>query len=162
MHYVIIAQLLILLALANGTPVVAKRILGTRFSAPLDGNAQFVDGRAIFGSSKTVRGLVAAILSTTLFAPLIGLELTTGLLVGVFAMIGDLFSSFVKRRLNMPPSSRAVGLDQIPESLLPLIAGSRALELTAADIIVCAAIFFLGEFLLSPLLHWLGLRDRPY
>jgi hypothetical protein len=38
MHSVVILRLLVLLALANGTPVIAKNILGNRFSYPLDGN----------------------------------------------------------------------------------------------------------------------------
>jgi hypothetical protein len=52
---------------------------------------------------------------------------TIGVVVGSMAMLGDLFSSFVKRRLNLPPSSRATFLDQVPESLFPLLA-SRSLR----------------------------------
>ena len=42
MHPVIVLQLLALLVLANGTPVVAKKILGNRLSYPLDGNVGFL------------------------------------------------------------------------------------------------------------------------
>jgi hypothetical protein len=148
--------------MANGSPVAAKKLFGNRFSTPLDGNARFPDGRVIFGPSKTVRGIVVAIVATGICAPLIGLPLETGLLVGAFAMIGDLSASFIKRRLDLAPSSKAVGLDQIPESLLPLIASSYALPLTAFDITVCTALFFAGELMFSPLLYRLGLRDRPF
>jgi hypothetical protein len=42
--------------LANGTPVVAKRIFGDHFASPLDGNRWFIDdGRPLFGESKTIR-----------------------------------------------------------------------------------------------------------
>src|SRR5271157_5674739 len=61
MHPLIIAQLMVLRMLANGTPVAAKRILGERFSYPLDGNLTFVDGRPLFGRSKTIRGVVLAV-----------------------------------------------------------------------------------------------------
>ncbi len=162
MHYVTIAQMLVLLTLANGSPVVAKRVFGSRFSAPLDRNVKFFDGRALLGSSKTVRGLFAAVLATTLAASLIGLNFKIGLLVGVFAMAGDLISSFTKRRLNRPPSSKMIGLDQIPEALVPLLACSLILPLTVIDILVCTALFFFGELLLSPLLYKLGVRDHPY
>ena len=81
---------------------------------------------------------------------------------GAMAMLGDLFSSFVKRRLNLSPGSRATGLDQIPESLFPLLACRNLLSLTIADIGVCVAIFFVGEVLLSRLLFAVRLRDRPY
>jgi CDP-diglyceride synthetase len=162
MQPVLILQLLVLLMLANGTPLMAKRILGDRYSYPLDGNLSFVDGRPLFGRSKTIRGVVLAILVTTAGALLLGLGWRTGLVVGSSAMAGDLVSSFVKRRLNLPASSRASGLDQIPESLFPLLACSILLPLTAADIGVCVVVFFIGEVLLSRLLYAWRLRDRPY
>jgi CDP-2,3-bis-(O-geranylgeranyl)-sn-glycerol synthase len=77
-------------------------------------------------------------------------------------MLGDLFSSFVKRRLDMPPSSQAIGLDQLPEALFPLLASWKVLPVTLADIVVCVVLFFVGELVLSRLLFALRLRDRPY
>ena len=77
-------------------------------------------------------------------------------------MAGDLLSSFIKRRLNRPPSSRATGLDHIPESLLPLLACQHALMLTVADIGIVVGAFFAGAVVLSRLLYRLGLRDEPY
>ena len=162
MHPVVILQLLILLMLANGTPVIAKKILGNRYLYPLDGNLAFADGRPVFGRSKTIRGVVLAVVVTTASAPLIGLGWRIGFLVGSFAMAGDLFSSFCKRRLGLPSSSRASGLDQVPESLLPLLACRDLLGLTAADIVVCVVMFVVGEVVLSRLLYAFRLRDRPY
>ena len=162
MHPVIILQLLILLMLANGTPVIAKKLLGDRYSYPLDGNLTFADGRPVFGRSKTIRGIALAVLITTAGAPLVGLDWRIGLLVGGFAMAGDLFSSFCKRRRGLPSSSRASGLDQIPESLLPLLACRNLLALTVADIVVCVVMFVIGEVVLSRLLYAFRLRDRPY
>src|ERR1700682_1911332 len=97
-----ILPLLVLMTLANGTPIVAKKIFGPRFARPLDTGIIFFDGRPLFGASKTVRGIVASILITTVSAPLIGLDLTIGAIVAGATMAGDLFSSFVKRRLNFP------------------------------------------------------------
>ena len=162
MHPVVVLQLLILLMLANGTPVIAKRMFGGYYSYPLDGNLIFTDGRPIFGHSKTIRGVALAVLVTTASAPLIGLDWRIGLLVGSFAMAGDLFSSFCKRRLGLPSSSRASGLDQIPESLLPLLACRDLLALTVADIVVSVVMFVVGEVVLSRLLYAFRLRDRPY
>jgi hypothetical protein len=84
-----ILQLLTLLVLANGTPVVAKKILGERLAYPLDGGVEFVDGRPLLGRSKTIRGVVLAVLVTTAGAPLIGLEWIVGFLVGSLAMISS-------------------------------------------------------------------------
>jgi CDP-diglyceride synthetase len=162
MQYVAVLQLLILLTLANGTPVVAKRILGSHLARTLDGNVKFIDGRPLFGSSKTLRGVLLAILVTSISAPLLGLEFKIGLVVGATAMAGDLFSSFLKRRLGLAPSSRATGLDQIPESLFPLLACRHALALTVVDIAAGTAIFLVGELVLSRVLFKFHLRDRPY
>jgi CDP-archaeol synthase len=155
-------QLLVLLMLANGAPVAAKNILGDRFSHPLDAGVEFVDGRPLFGRSKTIRGIVLAVLVTTAGAPLIGLDWRIGVMTGSLAMAGDLASSFVKRRMALPPSSRASGLDQVPEALLPLLASRNLLSLSIADIGVVVGLFFIGEVLLSRILYALSLRDRPY
>ncbi len=162
MHALTVTQVLVLLTLANGAPVIAKLILRDRLAMPLDSNWTFLDGKPLFGRSKTIRGVAIAISATTLGAPLIGLDLAIGLLVGATAMAGDLFSSFCKRRLGLAPSSRATGLDQIPESLLPLLACRHALALSVADIALTCGLFFAGEILLSRLLFRLRLRDRPY
>ena len=162
MHPWPILQLLILLMLANGTPVVAKKVLGERLAYPLDCGVEFVDGRPLFGRSKTIRGVVLAVLVTMAGAPLIGLGWEIGLLVGTLAMTGDLVSSFLKRRLDMPPSSRASGLDQVPEALFPLLACRNLLSLTMADMAAGVALFFIGEVVLSRVLYTFRLRDRPY
>jgi CDP-2,3-bis-(O-geranylgeranyl)-sn-glycerol synthase len=162
MHFPALLQLLVLLTLANGAPVVAKKMFGDRFSVPLDGGLAFFDGRPVLGKSKTVRGIVVAIVATAAGAPLIGLDLATGAIVAAAAMAGDLLSSFVKRRLDFKPSSQAFGLDQVPESLLPMLAARAALSLTAIDIAAGVAIFLVGELLLSRLLFQVHLRDEPY
>jgi hypothetical protein len=158
----VILQLMALLTLANGTPVLAKRLFGHHLARPLDGGVRFVDGRPLLGTSKTIRGVVLAVLVTSVGALVIGVEWKIGALVGSIAMAGDLFSSFLKRRINLPPSSRAIGLDQVPESLFPLLACRDALSLTAMDIALTVAIFFVGELLLSRLLYRVHIRDQPY
>src|SRR5258708_34335052 len=116
MQVFVILQLLILLMLANGTPVIAKKLLGDRYSYPLDGNLAFADGRPLFGHSKTIRGVVLAVLVTTAGAPPIGLGWETGLPAGTFPLPGDLGSTFSNRRTTPPPASRAAGLYTLPES----------------------------------------------
>jgi hypothetical protein len=162
MQPLLILQLLALLAAANGTPVIAKDILGDRFAIRIDGGAKFIDGRPALGSSKTVRGIFLSILVTSALGPVVGLNWKIGMLVAIVAMAGDLFSSFLKRRINLPAGGKATGLDQVPESLFPLLACRSTLKLTALDIVAGVAIFFVGELLLSRLLHHFGLRDRPY
>ena len=104
---------------------------------------------------------MVAILAAVIGAPLIGLDPIVGLTAAAAAMAGDLFSSFVKRRLNLPPSSQARGLDQIPESLLPMLACRDALSLTVIDIALGLGVFFAGELVLSRLRFRAHLRDEP-
>lgn len=162
MHPLVVLRLLVLATLANGVPVAAARILGPWCAWPLDGGIDFLDGRPCLGASKTLRGALLGILASTAGAPLIGLPWEIGLRVGAAAMAGDLLSSFVKRRLRLPSSARASGLDQVPESLFPFLACLGALPLGVLDIIVGVVVFFVGEILLSRLLFKLRLRDRPY
>jgi CDP-2,3-bis-(O-geranylgeranyl)-sn-glycerol synthase len=162
MHFRLIAQMLVLLMVANGTPVITKDILGDRFASPIDGGARFVDGRPLFGSSKTFRGIFLSILVTSACAPLLGTSWRIGALVASVAMAGDLFSSFLKRRMNLRAGGKATGLDQVPESLFPLIACRGALPLTALDVVAAMAIFFAGNLFLSHLLYHFHLRDHPY
>jgi hypothetical protein len=105
----------------------------------------------LFEKSKTVRGVLLSILLTTAGAPVLGLDLATGARVAIAAMAGDLLSSFVKRRLDLPPSSQAVGLDQIPESLFSHAGMPGALSVTIADIALGVGVFFVGELILSRL-----------
>jgi CDP-diglyceride synthetase len=162
MHLFPILQAMVLLTLANGTPVVAKKIFGQSFALPLDAGLTFFDGRPLFGPSKTIRGIVFAVLVSTAGSPLLGLDWSVGAIAAAAAMAGDLCSSFVKRRLNFPSSSQAFGLDQLPESLLPLLACRTSLSLTAADIVFGVGIFLIGEVILSRILYRAHLRDEPY
>jgi CDP-2,3-bis-(O-geranylgeranyl)-sn-glycerol synthase len=85
-----------------------------------------------------------------------------GALAGVAAMVGDCLASFVKRRLGLAASSMALGLDQIPESLLPAISIRAYVQLSPIDIFMVVLIFFVGELVLSRVFFRLGLRERPY
>ena len=162
MHPMLILQLLILIAVANGTPVAANKLLGDKFAWPLDGGAVFLDGRPLLGRSKTIRGAMLALFATTLAALPLGFHWEIGAVVAAGAITGDLLSSFVKRRLGLAPSSMAIGLDQIPESLLPLAACRLLLPVTLLDIAAGTMLFFAGELVLSRILYRLRLRDRPY
>jgi CDP-archaeol synthase len=162
MDAVPIMQTLILLTLANGSPVIAKKLFGETLARPLDGGSTLCDGQPLFGPSKTIRGIVVAIVSTAVGASVVGIAAMAGALVGAAAMAGDLFSSCIKRRLRLAPSSMALGLDQIPESLFPAFVAAPVLGLEGIDIAIIVVVFLIGELILSQALFRLGLRDRPY
>ncbi len=157
-----IARLLLLLVVVNGAPILARWLLGSRGAWPVDGGRRFADGRPLLGPAKTWRGLFAALLAGILAAPLLDLSPLLGLELAAAAMAGDLLSSFLKRRLGYASSSMALGLDQIPEALLPALLAMPYLQLSLAEVLWVVALFFAVELLLSRLLYRLGIRREPY
>jgi CDP-2,3-bis-(O-geranylgeranyl)-sn-glycerol synthase len=155
-------KLLILLVAANGAPIIARHLFGDCCNWPLDGDLKTNSGAPFLGSSKTWRGLLMALLLTTLIAPLVGIDWHWGILIGSFAMLGDLIASFTKRRLGFPPSSQAFGLDQIPESLLPLLVIAPLFPLKWWSVVIVVVAFVVVVPLLSRLFFLLGIRRRPY
>ncbi len=155
-------ELLILLVMANGAPIIARLLFGDCCTWPIDGGLKMPGGSRILGRSKTLRGLVAAVATTTALAPLMGIDWHWGAAIGGFAMLGDLLASFTKRRLGYPPSSQAIGLDQIPESLVPLLVIAPAFGLQPWSIFMIVLAFTVLVPLLSRLFFLLGIRRRPY
>lgn len=94
---------------------------------PLDGGKKFFDGKRIFGDGKTVRGTYAGIVFGTLsmvlellvldfLLPNYNLSLSyilLGFLVALGAVAGDIFGSFIKRRLGLPRGAPIPLLDQL-------------------------------------------------
>jgi hypothetical protein len=157
-----LSQGLLLLLVANGAPVISNTLLGKRLARPIDNGLVLNDGHRLFGNKKTWRGLLSAVLLTTAVAILLELEPLTGLLFGILTMTGDLLASFIKRRLGKIESSRARGLDTVPESLLPLLLLKEPLALSFIDTLLIAGLFFLCEEFISPILYRWHIRNRPY
>ena len=112
---VVLLKLIMLLGIANGTPVLATKLFGNRFAAPLDGGLKLFDGQPLFGASKTIRGIVASVACTTVTAMVFGLGWILGATLSTASIAGDLASSFVKRRLGLKVHAKAFGLEQIPD-----------------------------------------------
>ena len=106
------------------------------------------DGWPSLGSSRTIRGVVAAVAATAPGARVPGEPATTGALLGDGAMLGDAGASFIKRRFGTAPGSRATGLDPIPDALLPLLA-MKATRGTLLQITAITFIFFVLEIPLA-------------
>lgn len=155
-------QLLFLIIVANGAPVLGWLLLGRYGAWPLDAGLRLPDNRPLLGHSKTCRGVLFSLTVTTIMAWLIGMDPLVGLIIGFFTMLGDLLSSFTKRRLGLPSSSMALGLDQIPESLLPLLAVKGMFDLDWFDILQIVVGFIILGVLLSRILYRWNLRKRPY
>jgi len=156
------AKILLLLFAVNGAPIVLGKLLEDRYDCPVDGGWTAPDGRPLFGTSKTWRGLAAALLAGAVMGWGLGFGAWAGLAVGALAMAGDLFSSFLKRRLGVPASGMALGLDQIPESCLPLLGIRSAWGLSVGEVGGLVAAFLVLELAISQVLYRLRIRKRPY
>ena len=162
LHAGLICEVLGLLALANYTPILLKRVAGHRWAWPLDGGLALWDGRPLLGSSKTWRGLAGSLVATSAGALALGMGWGVGTVVAAWSMGGDLFSSFCKRRMGLSSGGRATGLDQIPEALFPALAACGMLGLGWLDVAVVVVVFLVGEMGLSVLFFKWHLRERPY
>jgi len=161
-HILAILRSLIPISAANGAPVLFARLLGTHFARPIDGGIVLRDGHPLLGRSKTWRGLAAAVVLAAWAAVLIDLPWQAGAFAGASAMAGDCLSSFVKRRFGLEPSSKTLGLDQVPESLFPAVACSAYLPLRPIDVAAIVFVFSIGGLAMSRVFFTVGLRDRPY
>lgn len=157
-----IVSCLILLIVANGAPVVATDVFKSHWRYPVDGGHRLFDGQPCFGHSKTWRGILVALLATSLAALLLGFDWRVGMGFAGLAMVGDLHASFVKRRMNIAVSGRAWLLDQLPESILPVLFLRGALGLSLSEAVMVIALFTILDLALSPVLYWLHIRKRPY
>jgi CDP-2,3-bis-(O-geranylgeranyl)-sn-glycerol synthase len=158
----LIFSIVVLLLAANGLPIIARNLFQEKFEYPIDFGFQLPDHHPVFGTSKTWRGIIASILGTGILAYLMGFPKIVVTRFGVYVMIGDLSSSFVKRRMGLPESSKTRGLDIVPESLFPLIMLDNYLNINMLELIIIIGIFVFVEITISPVLYRLHIRKRPY
>jgi CDP-2,3-bis-(O-geranylgeranyl)-sn-glycerol synthase len=155
-------EILALLVVANGAPIIAARMMRSVAAQPIDLGRSLSDGHPLFGTSKTWRGVIAALLSCAMCAPLLGFTPAFGLFFAALSMTGDLCASFVKRRRGLAPSDQALGLDQLPEALLPSLYAVAVTEIPWWWVLLLPALFMLLELLVSRPLYLLKIRKRPY
>lgn len=155
-------KILIMLLAVNGAPIIAARVCRHRGSTPVDLGRRLGDEQPILGASKTWRGLAAALVTSCILSSAFGYGLEFGLAFGVLVMAGDLISSFVKRRRGLQSSDQYLGVDQIPESLLPAIYCVVVLDTAWIWALLWVLAFMLLELLISRPLFLLKIRKRPY
>jgi len=155
-------QVLLLIIIANGAPIIARNIFRSHFDDPLDMGLKFFDNRPVFGPSKTIRGIFIAVMVTPIAAHYMDINWFTGFLIGLYAMFGDLFASFLKRRKGYESSEMALGLDQVPESLFPLIAVKAHFDFTLLEILALVLVFAVVELIVSRILFFMHIRLKPY
>jgi CDP-2,3-bis-(O-geranylgeranyl)-sn-glycerol synthase len=144
---------LLLVVTANTAAWAAARVFGTHWTAPLDFGRRLRDGTRLLDSHKTWRGLIAAAVVCGVAAQILQLGFALGAAFGTLAMLGDATSSFIKRRLRLPPGTEVPGLDQVPEAILPLLVLARPLGLGLLGSLIVAAIFALLDMAVAKVRH---------
>ena len=148
--------------------MIVSRIVKNRH--PMDFGLKFIDGRRVFGDSKSWEGFLFGIALGTTVAGLQyiirgePLLILRGFVLSVGALVGDCIGAFVKRRLGIPPGRPAPLLDQL-SFLVVAIAFTSALNLCTLN-----TYQLLILILLTPLLHvltnviayLLGLKSVPW
>ena len=136
-----VVKLVVFLLWINFLPPLANLIWKESFNLPLDGNRLWRDGRPLFGTHKTIRGILASVVGSLLFFPLLGLPwyIVTG--AALLAMAGDLLSSFIKRRLNYASGDTVPGLDQFFEGFFPILLLAERLALAWWQILLVLVLF---------------------
>ena len=145
------ARALVLVCMPSSAAWAASLVLRRRLAAPLDFGLELPDGKPLFGRHKTWRGVAAGILACALAAPALKLEVATGAGFGAAALLGDALSSAVKRRLALEPGTEVLGLDQLPEALLPLMLFAEPLRIGAVEIATVVLAFVGLDVVAAPL-----------
>lgn len=141
---------------ANAVPVIFG---GHR---PIDFGKNFLDGKPILGSHKTLRGFFSGLLVGTLVGFLQTIlsqqlliqyytefryTVLLGFVISLGALIGDIVESFIKRRLDRPPGSSLPIGDQ-----LDFIAGALLFSLSVSPPSVITILIIL---IITPPIHFL-------
>ncbi len=92
---------------------------------PIDGGANFFDGRRIFGDGKSQEGFIGGLLGGTLVGALMGLLgfiplgfsfdewFLVSFALSLGTLVGDLVGSFIKRRLDLKRGEKFEYFDQL-------------------------------------------------
>lgn len=93
----------------------------------MDGGRKLSDGKPIFGSHKTIRGVIVGILAGSIIGlaeSLVDHRLAfAGFMIALGAVLGDLLGAFIKRRLSVEPGRAFPILDQLDFVLGSLLLG---------------------------------------
>ena len=165
--------------IASTAPIFAKNILKERFSAPMDFNKKFVDGKPFLGRSKTFRGLIAGILVGALisyiqyqlyafpfFQALSFYDysnwLSFGILLGLGALMGDMIESFIKRRINLKPGDKFVPWDQIDYTIGALIFVMPIYQVDLIQALIIIVSGFMLQIFSSHFAFYTGIRNEKW
>jgi len=148
---------------ANASPVFVGR--GT----PVDGGKNFFDGKRILGDGKTWEGITLGVLFGTTIACLESILLNSftlyvyGVVGSVGALVGDMVSSFFKRRMGFKRGAPVPVLDQLDFYL-----GATVFMMTVGwkprwEYVIAGAVLIVVLHKITNLIaYYLHLKDVPW
>jgi CDP-2,3-bis-(O-geranylgeranyl)-sn-glycerol synthase len=147
---------------ANGTPVILHG------PPPIDFGKRMPDGRRVFGDGKTWGGLLAGITAGTFVGivewPFLGaVHIAFASMASVGALCGDLFGSFLKRRVGLERGAEAPVLDQLGFYIFALIFLYIAgISFSIYAELIWAIIIYALHRLTNWAAYMLGLKSVPW
>ncbi len=170
-------------AAANMAPIFANNLpVVNRYNYPLDSFKTYRDKR-IFGSHKTVRGLISGVVAAAMIALLQlwlfssfgwahtlaqGVDYSSirivfmGAAMGLGAIVGDAVKSFFKRQVGVQPGTSWVPFDQIDFIIGGLLLSALFVQLSLSTYLT----IFVITALLHPVMNVLGwllhLKSKPF
>ncbi|HET8851972.1 MAG TPA: CDP-archaeol synthase [Ktedonobacteraceae bacterium] len=167
--------------LANMTPIFAAKLpYIRRWSFPLDGYTTF-RGKRVFGSHKTIRGVLSGMLigiltvylqvyvyvHVPLVRTFVSLDyaaiqpLLFGILASGGALAGDALRSFFKRQLGITPGKSWFPFDQLDYVIGGIVLMAVYVRLTFLQYLLLCLIWFLLHPLATFIGYVLKLKDSP-
>ena len=174
MNFFELLLLIIPAYISSGVPVVFGG------GQAIDFGKKFIDGKRVFGDSKTIRGFLSGVIAGTLAGILLVFVFTGFLswasqseklflafLVSFGAMVGDLLGSFIKRRFGLAPGSQYFLLDQLLFVITALVFAiafkPRILsELNGWDVLMLLILSYFLHLFFNWLAHKLKLKKVPW
>lgn len=159
---------------ANVTPILVAKLPAIReWDTPLDLGRKF-HGQPIFGSHKTVRGIVfGTFVGTLIFYDQTraggiyggldygGLTIWLGVLLSFGALFGDLVKSFFKRRVSVPSGKSWFPFDQLDYIIGGLLLSSIVVTLSLKQYATIIIVWFALHLISSYLGYLLKLKKDP-
>lgn len=142
-------KILLILVVANAAPILSARFFPKERCRPLDNGRRLADGNPILGKNKTLCGLISGLAAVGIFSFLIGIPVVMGLLIALVSLLGDLLTSFFKRRSGLVEGKTVYLVDHLLEGALPLLL-CKSLFSLSWSLSFALLVLFLGFGLVGP------------
>ena len=140
---------------ANAAPVA----LGG--GPPLDGGEKWLDGKPFLGGHKTLRGCIVGVVMGLLIGVLQG-SFYAGLTQGLGAILGDLVSSFLKRRWDFAPGEGFPLLDQLDFIVAAIILSQPYTRASLQEMLIILVVTVPIHYLMNYAAWLLKMKENPW